>query len=42
MSKKNNWEYLLSKGIIDSLLESGLITNQEHKRIDSLNIASFS
>ncbi len=41
-TKMNKWEYALSKGIIESLLEQGLITFGEFKQIDSLNVASFS
>lgn len=41
-TKMNNWAYSLSKGIIDSLLEQGLITFGEYKQVDSLNVASFS
>ncbi len=41
MSKTNNLDYLLSKGIIDMLLGKGLITCKEHKELDSINQSSF-
>lgn len=41
-TKMNNWAYLLSKGIIDSLLEQKIITFGEYQQVDSLNLASFS
>lgn len=35
-------EYLMSKSIIQGLLNSGLISNEEFKEIDKENMESFS
>ena len=41
MIKKNNISYLISKGFAEMLLNQGLITNEEYKRLDTLNKQSF-
>lgn len=37
----NSFEYMLSKGIVDLLLNKGLITRKEYEELDSLNRLSF-
>lgn len=37
----NNINYLISKGILNELLESKVITLEEYEKIDKLNKLSF-